>query len=95
MPIALEQQGRPFEALLARHNSAGTQSKKHRVFPQFPRGPDPNWWTFEESATAPGQAVELEVAIRHIHIELRPADYAEIVALPIPSISGCGDFSSA
>jgi hypothetical protein len=40
-----------------------------------------------------GRAVELEVAIRYIHIEVRPADYAEIVALPIPSICGCGDFS--
>src|ERR1035437_5664918 len=39
------------------------------------------------------ELVELEVAIRYIHIEVRPADYAEIVALPIPSICGCGDFS--
>ena len=91
-PIALEQQGRPFEPLLARHNSAGAQSEKHRVFPQFPRWPEPNWRPFEESATAPGQAVELEVAIRYIHIEVRPADYAEIVALPISSICGCGEF---
>jgi hypothetical protein len=35
----------------------------------------------------------LEVAIRYIHIEVRPADYAEIIALPILSICGCGDFS--
>jgi hypothetical protein len=39
-----------------------------------------------------GRAVELAVAFRDIRIELPPADYAEIVALPIPSICGRGEF---